>query len=288
LIVDRRFSARDFWSKIDEHGATWLNLVPGPLAVLAGVAPPTEGQRRRVRFARSASAPLPPAVLRRFEATCGVSVLETYGMTETASQIAANPLDPASRRVGSVGHPVDIELRVIDEDGRCLPPGSCGEILVRGRRVISAYWSRERGGTYPAVGPDGWLATGDLGHSDSDGFVHLAGRADDVINRSGEKLHPREVEDVLLADPEVSAAAVVRRPHPVLGEEPVAVVVADPARREPGDDLETRLHARCATELSRWKRPVAIMIVDRLPTGSTGKVQRSHARALLETRSHAA
>ena len=100
LIVDRRFSARDFWSKIGEHGATWLNFVPGPLAVLAGAAPPTEGQRRRVRFARSASAPLPPAVLRRFEATCGVSVLETYGMTETASQIAANPLDPAGRRVG--------------------------------------------------------------------------------------------------------------------------------------------------------------------------------------------
>ena len=289
LIVDRRFSARDFWSKIGEHGATWLNLVPGPLAVLAGVAPPTEGQRRRcpLRSIRC-PLPLPPAVLRRFEATCGVSVLETYGMTETASQIAANPLDPARRRVGSVGHPVDIELRVIDEDGRCVPPGSCGEILVRGRRVISAYWSRERGGTYPAVGPDGWLATGDLGHSDSDGFVHLAGRADDVINRSGEKLHPRRWR--------TSSSPTRRsRRRPSSADRTRSWVKnrsrsSSPIPPAASPAMTSRLDCtrRCATELSRWKRPVAIMIVDRLPTGSTGKVQRSHVRALLETRSHAA
>jgi acyl-CoA synthetase (AMP-forming)/AMP-acid ligase II len=288
LIVDRRFSARDFWPKISAHGATWLNLVPGPLAVLAGATPPTEADRRRVRFARSASAPLPSAVLRRFEATTGVSVLETYGMTEAASQITANPLDPTKRRVGSVGHPVDIELRVIDEDGRGLPPDQVGEIHVRGRRVISTYWSAERGGAYPAAGPDGWLPTGDVGHIDVDGFVHLAGRADDVINRSGEKVHPREVEDVLLADPGVAVAAVVRREHHVLGEEPVAVVVVDASCHSQPDDIVARLNARCAMELSRWKRPVEIIVVDSLPAGSTGKVQRSRVRALVETRSHAA
>jgi acyl-CoA synthetase (AMP-forming)/AMP-acid ligase II len=288
LVVDCKFSPRDFWPKIAEHGATWLNLVPGPLAVLAGATPPTERERRDIRFARSASAPLPPAVLDRFEATSDVSVLETYGMTEAASQITANPLDPTKRRAGSVGHPVDIQLRVIDEDGRCLPPDHVGEIHVRGRRVIPSYWSRDRGGAYPALGPDGWLATGDVGHVDSSGFVHLAGRADDVINRSGEKVHPREVEEVLLGDMGVAAAAVVRREHDVLGEEPVAVVVVDAARHEQSADVVARLNARCAAELSRWKRPVEIIVVDALPTGSTGKVQRNRVRDLLEPRSTAA
>src|SRR5579875_568042 len=225
LVVDDRFHASAFWAVAEEFEATWVNLVPAILAILGQSAPPAAAVTRRVRFARSASAPLPAGVQQRFEATSGVGVLETYGMTEAASQIAANPVDAGQRRAGSVGQPVGVGLRVVDADRRELPPGQTGTVEIRGRTVINAYLGPGRA-PVPARDADGWLRTGDLAHRDGDGFVYLAGRGDDVINRGGEKFHPREVEEVLLADPRVRAAAVVGRPHPLLGEEPVAYVVA--------------------------------------------------------------
>ncbi|MST35222.1 AMP-binding protein, partial [Acidimicrobiaceae bacterium USS-CC1] len=213
LVVDRRFSASTFWDVVAREGVTWVNLVPAILAVLATVEPPPAEVVARVTFARSASAPLPVPTLERFERRTGIPVVETYGMTEAASQITANPRPPGERRPGSVGLPVGLELRVADRDGRPLPPGEIGQVEIRGDNVVDAYW--EPAGTRPAERParrpDGWLPTGDLGRLDGDGYLFLAGRADDVINRGGEKVYPREIEDVLLADADVAAAAVVAR-----------------------------------------------------------------------------
>ncbi|HET9072666.1 MAG TPA: AMP-binding protein [Acidimicrobiales bacterium] len=283
LVVDRRFSASTFWDVVAREGVTWVNLVPAILAVLATAEPPPAAVVARVAFAQSASAPLAVPTLERFERRTGVPVVETYGMTEAASQITANPRPPGERRPGSVGLPVGLELRVADRDGRPLPPGEIGQVEIRGDNVVGAYW--EPAGTRPAERParrpDGWLPTGDLGRLDGDGYLFLAGRADDVINRGGEKVYPREIEEVLLADPAVAAAAVVARPHPTVGEEPVAFVLPRADRSAAHDLLRAALIRRCEEQLSRFRRPAEIVIAASLPQGANGKVRHAELRRRL-------
>ncbi len=273
LVLDRKFSRRGFWQLIEERGITWINAVPAIIAVLA-MDPPAVPPGGRVRFVRSASAPLPPSVLRRFEAASGIPVIETYGMTEAASMIAANPLD-GPRKAGSVGLPAGTEVRIAQLAAGRYVPGpapAVGRVQIRGRGVIREY---AENGPVGAIDPEGWLDTGDLGHLDQDGYLFLAGRSDDVINRGGEKIYPREIEDVLLAQPGVRSAAVVAAHDDVLGERPVAYVVpAEPWRR----GLEDALRAACAAALPRPKRPTAFYLVRELPLGPTGKVARHRLR----------
>jgi acyl-CoA synthetase (AMP-forming)/AMP-acid ligase II len=283
LVVDRKFSARNFWPRVEHFGATWLNLVPAIITVLSERPGPPRRVAERVAFARSASAPLPEATRRRFEMRCGVGVIETYGMTEAASQIAANPKEPAQRKLGSVGRPVGLELRIVDRGRRPVPAGTVGEVEIRGANVVRCYWEPAGASSpsRPAVDGDGWLSTGDLGHLDDDGYLSLVGRRDDVINRGGEKLYPREIEEVLLGDPAVSAAAVVGRPHPTVGEEPVAfVIIASDSQDSEKDDvsLEARLQARCRRNLSHFKHPASITVAEQLPSGPTGKIRHSELR----------
>lgn len=280
LVVDRRFSARNFWPRVESYGVTWLNLVPAIITVLAGSPGPPRAVSGRVTFARSASAPLPLATRRRFERRCGVGVIETYGMTEAASQIAANPLDAADRRVGSVGRPVGLDLRIVDRDRALVPPDTVGQVEIRGANVVTSYWepAGAASASRPAVDEDGWLATGDLGRVDDAGYLYLVGRSDDVINRGGEKLYPREIEEVLLGDPAVSVAAVVGRPHATAGEEPVAFVIAAADREEDDIALVGRLMARCQRNLSRFKWPASITMAEQLPSGPTGKIRHSELR----------
>jgi phosphosulfolactate synthase (CoM biosynthesis protein A)/acyl-coenzyme A synthetase/AMP-(fatty) acid ligase len=273
VIVDDRFSRRHFWRRAEEHGATWLNLVPAILAIL-GTAEQSGGPvGGRVRLARSASAPLSAAVLRRFEARYDIPIVETYGMTEAASQITANPL-PAVRP-GSVGLPVDVEVRVVD-----------GRVQIRGTRVSTTYWAADGSGrllAHDAARPDGWLTTGDLGQIDEDGYLYLTGRESEIINRGGEKIRPREVEDVLLGDERVRVAAVVGQPHPTLGEELVAYVQADSGWARPAwPTLVESLARRCREQLAGYKRPASIVVADQLPVGPTGKVRRTEIRSHYE------
>ena len=290
LVLDGKFSRRGFWAMIEERQVTWINAVPAIITILAmdlpEVRPPS-----RVRFVRSASAPLPPSALRRFEGAFGIPVIETYGMTEAASMITANPLD-GPRKPGSAGLPAAAEVRIVERAGaaradglgqvraeglreryrRC-PPGAIGRVQIRGPGVITGYAAGPAG----AIDADGWLDTGDLGHVDRDGYLFLAGRADDVINRGGEKIHPREIEDFLLAQPGVRSAVVVAARDEVLGERPVAYVI--PAGPE-DDQLEEALRAACAAALPRPKRPDAFYLVRELPLGPTGKVTRGRLREL--------
>jgi acyl-CoA synthetase (AMP-forming)/AMP-acid ligase II/peptidoglycan/LPS O-acetylase OafA/YrhL len=279
LVVDRRFSARSFWATVAEHRVTWLNLVPGIISILADADAPRPEAVEGVRLTRSASAPLAVAILERFERRTGIPVIETYGMTEAASQITANPVD--ARRPGSVGLPAGLSVRVVDAHGGVVPPGTVGMVAISGESVVDEYWAPT--GALPPVRPargrDGWLVTGDLGHLDQDGYLYLEGRADDVINRSGEKIFPREIEEILLQDPGVAAAGVVGRPHPVHGEEPIAFVVPAGELAEM-DDLPERLAARCEELLSRHKRPADIVLTASLPVGPTGKIRRAGLRPL--------
>jgi oxalate---CoA ligase len=282
LVLDRRFEPDAYWARVAQWSPTWLNTVPAVLAALVSQPPPPDAVAARIRFARSASAPLPAATLRAFPDRTGVRILETYGMTEAAGQITANPLDPGARRAGSVGLPVGVELAVLGPDGLPVAAGEQGMVALRGRQVAEKYLvlsATEAEQSRPARDDAGWLPTGDLGSADEDGFVYLAGRADDVINRGGEKVFPQEVEDVLLAHPAVRSAAVVAAPHERLGQVPVAFVVATNDAADAGDDaLVEALHGLCAQRLARYKRPAGIEIATALPTGPTGKVLRRRLR----------
>ncbi|MBL7489842.1 AMP-binding protein [Frankia sp. AgB1.9] len=295
LVLDQRFHRRGFWDLIEATGVTWINAVPAILAILAREPAPSSAQTHAVRFVRSASAPLPTAVLTRFETVTGLPVVETYGMTEAASQITANPLGD-DRRAGSVGRPVGSEVRIVDPAGRPCRAGETGQVQIRGRGVIARYATETGCKTGSDTGCDtgcerfhagGWLETGDLGRLDADGYLFLVGRTDDVINRGGEKIFPREVEEVLLADPRVARAVVFGVPDEVLGQVPVARVqlvapvreaerkrVGDPLRSAGGDGLPAELSDQCAARLDRFKRPVRIEVVDDIPVGQTGKVLR--------------
>jgi acyl-CoA synthetase (AMP-forming)/AMP-acid ligase II len=288
LVVADRFHRTDFWTVADELRATWLNLVPGILAALENETPPSDTVRQRVRFARSASAPLPIAAMQRFEEQTGIGILETYGMTEAAGQIAANPLLSRMRRPGSVGLPVGVPLRVVDDEGVELAPGEIGAVEIGGQDVVTSYLTRDRT-PIPARAPLGWLHTGDLGRRDDEGFLYLTGRVDDVINRGGEKCYPREIEEVLCRDTRVQRVAVIGRPHPILGEEPIAYIVPNEQLRGTRPDLfVNELVALCEKSLSRYKRPASISLVDDLPTGSTGKISRQRLRALVNKELHPA
>ena len=199
-------------------------------------------------------------------------------MTEAGSQIAANPVD--ARRPGSVGRPVGLELRVVDGDRHPLSAGETGNVEIRGANVTARYWAPHGVARPPAgAAPDGFLNTGDLGWVDDDGYLYLVGRSDDVINRGGEKVQPREIEEVILADPRVSVAVVVGRPHPTVGEEPVAYVIAAPGEMDPSA-LARDLAGRCQAALSRFKWPAEVIVADALPAGPTGKVRRAEVRRL--------
>ncbi len=274
LVLDRKFSRRGFWGLIEKRQVTWINAVPAIIAVLAMDVPALRPSCR-VRFVRSASAPLSPSTLSRFEAAFGLPVIETYGMTEAASMITANPLD-GPRKTGSAGVPAGTEVRVARLRGSRYVPCpalATGRVQIRGRGVIRQYAA---GGSADAIDAEGWLDTGDLGHLDRDGYLFLAGRSDDVINRGGEKIYPREIEDFLLAQPGVGSAAVVGVRDEVLGERPVAYVVPAGPWRRPA--LVDTLRDACEAALPRPKRPSAFYLVQELPLGPTGKVARRRLR----------
>jgi oxalate---CoA ligase len=265
LAVDRKFSRRGFWDLITSGRFTWINAVPAIISILS-LDPPADPPSR-LRFVRSASAPLPLAALERFEKALGVPVIETYGMTEAASMITANPLD-GPRKPGSAGRPAGSQVR-IDVPGGGGVAGDIGRVLIRGAGVITAYAS---GGRPGAIDDDGWLDTGDLGYLDAGGYLFLVGRSDDVINRGGEKIYPREIEEILLAQPGVRSAAVIGAIDDVLGERPVAYVVSDGAAV--ADEIEALLRAACAERLPRHKQPSEFWLVDAMPLGPTGKISR--------------
>jgi acyl-CoA synthetase (AMP-forming)/AMP-acid ligase II len=272
LALDDRFHATDFWTMAAAVNPTWINAVPAIIGILARQAGPS-ALLPRLHFVRSASAPLPLPDLNRFQSRFGVPIVETYGLTEAGSQVAANPVPPGRRKPGSVGLPVGVRLQVVAEDGTEARPGEPGEVRIGGPGVVDRYII---GGEGVDSFRDGWFYTGDHGYRDRDGYLFLTGRTRELINRGGQKVAPREVEDVLLQHPAVAQAAVIGLPHPLLGEEVAAyVVVNDPMAHVVVAELE-RLVAR---DLSAYKRPVAIHAIDRLPVGPTGKIQRLRLKA---------
>jgi acyl-CoA synthetase (AMP-forming)/AMP-acid ligase II len=268
VVVPAKFTPLSFWRIARDHGATWYSAVPTIHQLLLAradrAARPAGAER--LRFIRSCSASLPPQVMHDLEAAFGAPVLEAYGMTEAAHQMASNPLPPAQRKPGSVGAGTGIHISIMDETGRHLPVGDRGEVVIKGPNVITGYESNPEANATSFV--DGWFRTGDQGMLDPDGYLTLVGRLKELINRGGEKISPREIDEVLLAHPAVAEAVCFGVPHPTWGEEVAAAVVLREATSE------SDLMAFCKDRLADFKRPKQIHITETIPRTATGKIQR--------------
>jgi len=272
IVLPHRFSVTSWWSLVERHRPTWLNVVPTIIAYLlnAGTADAAAPAAcAGVRFARSASAPLPPAQHRAFEQRFGIPVIEAMGLTESASVAFTNGLSPAARKIGTPGRPLGMEARVVRSDGTPAADEETGEIQLRGPNVMTGYYKAPEL-TARAIDADGWLATGDLGFRDADGFYFITGRLKELIIKGGENIAPREVDEALLRHPAVLECAAVGVPDADYGQEILACVVLKPGMHCAEDELR----AHCLRELGRYKSPRYLRFVTELPKGPSGKVQR--------------
>jgi oxalate---CoA ligase len=264
------FIATAFWERLKEFNPTWYTAVPTmhQAVVARPEAAQHDPEKARIRFVRSSSAALPPQVAQELERVFGAPVLEAYGMTEAAHQMCCNPPPPAGRKFGSVGRAAGPEVAVMNDAGELLPRGARGEVVIRGANVTRGYENNPKANE--ASFTRGWFRTGDLGQIDEDGYLFLAGRIKEIINRGGEKISPREIDEVLLDHPSVAAAVCFAIPDSKLGEEIGAAVVL----RKAAPATEVELMNFAASRLADFKVPRRILILDEIPKGPTGKPQR--------------
>ncbi|MBM3516748.1 MAG: AMP-binding protein [Alphaproteobacteria bacterium] len=264
------FNALRFFHWLDESQATWYTGVPAMHQVIAGRAlrSPEIVARSKLRFARSASSALSVGVLGEFEGIMRVPIVEAYGMTEAAHQIASNPLPPGARKPGTVGLPAGPDIAIMDARGRLLPGGETGEIVIRGANVFPGYLDNPAANARSFT--KGWFRTGDQGLIDPLGYVTITGRLKEIINRAGEKVAPKEVDDVLAQHPAVAHAVTFPVPHAKLGEEVACAIVFKHHMRA----TEAELRELASRRLAAFKVPSRFIFLDHLPRTPTGKVQR--------------
>lgn len=267
-----RFSASAFWPSAQRAQVTWFTAVPTIHQILLARASdeyPADDPPK-LRFIRSCSASLAPAVLERLEVTFGAPVLEAYAMTEAAHQMTSNPLPKGGpRRLGSVGVPQNVQLCILDEQNQPLPTGSVGEVCIRGENVIAGYQNNTEADKTAFAG--GWFHTGDQGKLDDAGYLMLTGRIKELVNRGGEKISPLEVDAVLLAHSAVTEAVSFAVPDEKYGEEVNAAVILK--KGASGVDEEALMHF-AKSKLASFKVPKKFFICDDLPRTATGKIQR--------------
>ena len=264
------FDALRFFSWLDESQSTWYTAVPTMhQAIVARARRNAESiARAMLRFVRSSSAALPPQVMAELEETFGVAVIEAYGMTEAAHQMASNPLPPEARKPGTVGIAAGPEIAILDTESRVQGPGQLGEVAIRGDNVTRGYRNNPEANNEAFT--HGWFRTGDQGFLDEGGYLHLTGRLKEIINRGGEKISPREVDEVLIDHPSVAQAVTFAVPHQKLGEEVAAALVL----KEGSEASETEIRRFVSQRLADFKVPRRVIVVDEIPKGPTGKLQR--------------
>lgn len=270
VVCTPGFDAGKFFGWLEEFRPTWYSAVPTMHeAVLARANMHADTARQSsLRLIRSASSALSPQVMRGLEAAFGVPVIESYGMTEAAHQICTNPLPPGQRKPGSVGLPGGPEVSIMGPGGNLLKPGEKGEIVLRGTNVCSGYESNPAANE--AAFTHGWFRTGDQGFLDADGYLVITGRIKEIINRGGEKIAPREVEEGLLDHSAIAQCVAFGIPHQTLGEDLAVAVVL----RHGATASEQEIRQFALTRLTEHKVPNQVAIVEQIPKGPTGKVQR--------------
>jgi oxalate---CoA ligase len=264
------FNALKFFAWMDEAKPTWYTAVPTMhQAILTRAGKNLDViARHPLRFLRSSSSSIPPQVIRELEETFKAPLIEAYGMTEATHQMASNPLPPRPRKPGSVGLAAGPEIAIMDEAGQLLPPGQTGEIVIRGPNVTAGYENNPKANAEAFC--NGWFRTGDQGVLDAEGYLSLTGRLKEIINRGGEKISPREVDEILMDHPAVAQVVCFGMPHPKLGEEVAAVVVL----REGQQATERELQAFVSGRAADFKVPKKILFMAEIPKGATGKLQR--------------
>lgn len=269
VVVPAKFNPLSFWRTVRDTGTTWYSAVPTIHSILLSRA----GTERvagseGLRFIRSCSAALAPEMMEKMETLFGAPVLEAYGMTEASHQMASSPQPPAARKPGSVGPGTGVQISIMDDAGKHLGAGERGEVVIKGPNVVSGYENNPEANAKSYT--DGWFRTGDQGFLDADGYLILTGRLKELINRGGEKIGPREIDEVLLGHPAVAEAVAFGVPHATWGEEVVAAVVL----KEGATATEPELLAFCKERLADFKRPKKFYIVETIPRTATGKIQR--------------
>lgn len=268
VVCSPGFQNHDFFASMKQFEPTWYSAVPTiHQAILNHVrdAEPLNGATS-LRLIRSSSSSLPPSVMAELESTFQVPVIESYGMTEAAHQMSSNPLPPRARKAGSVGLPAGPDMGIMDEEGNLLTGDASGEIVIRGNNVTAGYADNADADAFM----NGWFRTGDLGYFDEHGYLFLSGRKKEMINRGGENVSPREIDEVLLEHDAVQQAVAFAVPHPSLGEDVAAAVVLRPEAT--ADENELRRFA--FDRLAPFKVPSRVVMVAAIPKGPTGKLQR--------------
>ncbi len=263
------FNALRFFAWMEESRPTWYTAVPTMhQAILARAAQHRDMiSRHPLRFIRSSSSSMPPQVIAELGQTFGTAVIEAYGMTEAAHQMASNPLH-GTRKPGSVGLAAGPELAIMAADGNLLKPGETGEIVIRGANVTAGYEANPQANA--SAFTNGWFRTGDQGTMDDEGYVSLTGRLKEIINRGGEKISPREVDEVLMDHPAIRQAVVFAMKHDKLGEDVAAAVVL----REGVSATEADIRQFVGQKLAPYKVPRKVLFMEQIPLGATGKLQR--------------
>lgn len=278
VVVPPRFNPLSFWPAVREYRVSWYSAVPAIHQMLLARA--KSGARpsgaENLRFIRSCSAPLPAQTMAEMEEKFGVPVVEAYGMTEAAHQMASNPLPPGARKPGAVGRGTGVDITILDRRGNVLPAGERGEVAIKGASVFGGYEENPQANAESFT--NGWFRTGDEGFLDNEGYLTLVGRMKELINRGGEKISPREIDEALLSYPAVAEAVCFGVPDKVYGEEVAAAVVLRDAATEP------ELMAHCKSLLADFKCPKVIYILDAIPRTATGKVQRRNVAAEIAKR----
>jgi acyl-CoA synthetase (AMP-forming)/AMP-acid ligase II len=272
VVIPAKFNPLSFWRIVRDTHSTWYSAVPTIHQLLlsrAGGERPAGSEN--LRFIRSCSAALPPDMMASMEKVFGAPVLEAYGMTEAAHQMASNPQPPRAHKPGSVGPGTGVKIGIMDATGNLLASGERGEVVIQGPNVVKGYENNPEANAKSFT--NGWFRTGDQGYLDEEGYLILTGRIKELINRGGEKIAPREIDEVLLTHPAVAEAVAFGFAHPTWGEEVAAAVVL----RSPEE--ESAILAYCKERLAEFKRPKKVYIVEKIPRTATGKIQRGAVAA---------
>jgi acyl-CoA synthetase (AMP-forming)/AMP-acid ligase II len=264
------FNALKFFSWMELARPTWYTAVPTMHQAILTRARQNAAiiAAHPLRFIRSSSSSLPPQVIAELERVFGAPVIESYGMTEATHQMASNPLPPGIRKPGTVGLAAGPEIAIMDEEGHLVSAGRVGEIVIRGENVTAAYENNPKANAEAFI--DGWFRTGDQGTLDKEGYLSITGRLKEIINRGGEKISPREIDEVLMDHPAVQQVVTFGIPHDKLGEEVGAAVVL----REGMAATERELRDFVAGRVADYKVPRKLLFMEEIPKGATGKLQR--------------
>jgi len=288
LVMERQFDPEEWMTLVENEKANRAMMVPTMLKQLLDHPNFKKHDLSSLRVITYGAAPMPLPVIRKaLEEFPGVSFINAFGQTETASTITSlGPEDHVFtgteeekekklKRLASIGKPMhDVEMKVIDDDGKTLPQGEVGEILAKGPRVMSGYWKDEEK-TAKTIDKDGWVHTGDVGYVDEEGYYFLSGRSSDMIIRAGENISPEEIENVIREHPKVEDVAVIGVPDETWGEEPRAVVIPKKGEKP----TEEEIMEWCRKGLASFKRPRSVVFVDDLPRNPMGKLIKKDIRA---------